>query len=74
MGRSGDIQEADTISSATADLLVLRSKYTAEPVTVYNFSVENTPSYFAGDDELWVHNAGGVSLALMVQAESCEPE
>lgn len=62
---AGDIQEADTISTATADLLVLRSKYTAEPVTVYNFSVENTPSYFAGDDELWVHNAGRCKPSLV---------
>ena len=25
---------------------------------VYNLSIENTPSYFAGNDSLWVHNAG----------------
>jgi hypothetical protein len=28
-------------------------------VPVYNFSVEHTPSYFAGQDSLWVHNASG---------------
>ncbi|MCF6189492.1 MAG: hypothetical protein L3J51_03350 [Cocleimonas sp.] len=47
----------DVVASADGDILILDNQKVEEPLQVYNFSVENTPSYFAGDSKLWVHNA-----------------
>ena len=47
----------DIVASADGDVLVLDNKKVDKPIEVYNFSVENTPSYFAGAGKLWVHNA-----------------
>ena len=47
----------DIVASADGDVLVLDNKKVDKPIEVYNFSVENTPSYFAGVGKLWVHNA-----------------
>jgi hypothetical protein len=41
------------------DLMITHKTWVEGPVPVFNFSVENTPSYFAGQDSLWVHNASG---------------
>jgi len=47
----------DVVASATGDVLILDNQIIDKPLQVYNFSVENTPSYFAGVGQLWVHNA-----------------
>ncbi len=47
----------DVVASADGDVLILDNKKVDEPLQVYNFSVENTPSYFAGVGKLWVHNS-----------------
>ncbi len=47
----------DIVASADGDVLILDNKKVDEPLQVYNFSVESTPSYFAGVGKLWVHNA-----------------
>ena len=47
----------DVVASADGDVLILDNKKIDKPIEVYNFSVENTPSYFAGVGKLWVHNA-----------------
>ena len=41
------------------DLMITHKTWVEGPVRVFNFSVEHTPSYFAGQDSLWVHNANG---------------
>ena len=38
----------DVVASAEGDVLILDNQKVDKPVRVYNFSVENTPSYFAG--------------------------
>jgi len=45
------------VASAEGDVLILGNQKVDKPLRVYNFSVENTPSYFAGGSKLWVHNA-----------------
>ena len=47
----------DVVASVDGDVLILNNKKVDKPVRVYNFSVENTPSYFAGSGGLWVHNS-----------------
>ena len=47
----------NVVASADGDVLILDNKKIDKPLQVYNFSVENTPSYFAGKSKLWVHNA-----------------
>ena len=47
----------DVVASADGDVLILDNKKVDKPIEVYNFAVENTPSYFAGAGKLWVHNA-----------------
>ncbi|MEE9339386.1 MAG: polymorphic toxin-type HINT domain-containing protein, partial [Methylococcaceae bacterium] len=47
----------DIVASADGDVLILDNKKVDKPIEVYNFAVENTPSYFAGAGKLWVHNA-----------------
>lgn len=37
--------------------MVLANTEVKQALRVYNFSVANTPNYFAGEGELWVHNA-----------------
>ena len=49
----------DIVASADGDVLILDNIKIDKPLQVYNFSVENTPSYFAGKSKLWVHNANG---------------
>ena len=41
------------------DLMITHKTWVEGPVRVFNFSVAHTPSYFAGQDSLWVHNANG---------------
>jgi hypothetical protein len=48
----------DPIATKVEDLLVLKREVINQSVQVYNLSIENTPSYFAGNDSLWVHNDG----------------
>ena len=36
----------------------IRVEYTPEPVKVYNFQVEDYHTYFVGNNNVWVHNAG----------------
>jgi hypothetical protein len=57
-----ETQHYDEMRPAAAwgdDLMITHKTWIEGPVPVYNFSVEHTPSYFAGQDSLWVHNASG---------------
>ncbi|ASJ71953.1 AHH domain-containing protein [Granulosicoccus antarcticus] len=48
----------DPIATASGDVVAYSNTYVEEATPVFNFSVESTPSYFAGEMGLWVHNAG----------------
>ncbi|MGB0867178.1 MAG: polymorphic toxin-type HINT domain-containing protein, partial [Granulosicoccaceae bacterium] len=57
---AGDIQPGDILATLDGDISVLKSERVAKTAPVYNFSVKNTPSYFASDAQIWVHNANKV--------------
>ena len=56
-------QPTSTLTPGTAvatikgDILMRRIEHVEQPLKVFNLSIANTPSYFAGEDGLWVHNA-----------------
>ncbi len=52
-----DLKMDDVLASVDGDILILNNQKVDEPLRVYNFSVEKTPSYFAGESKVWVHNA-----------------
>ncbi len=52
-----DLEWEDPIATRSGDLVAYGNTYIDKPVRVYNFSVANTPNYFAGDIQAWVHNA-----------------
>lgn len=54
---AGEVAEDDIIAGRNSDVLVLKNTQVKQPLHVYNFSVANTPNYFAGQGEVWVHNA-----------------
>ncbi|HEU4775904.1 MAG TPA: polymorphic toxin-type HINT domain-containing protein [Telluria sp.] len=47
----------DVVAGREGDSLILANEAVNQPIRVYNFSVQQTPSYFAGAEGLWVHNA-----------------
>lgn len=54
---ASEVREDDVIAGREGDSLVLDNTAVEQSLRVYNFSVAGTPSYFAGQSELWVHNA-----------------
>lgn len=52
-----NLTDDDVVATKTGDVRVRENIAIAEPVRVFNFSVDKTPSYFVGHDGLWVHNA-----------------
>ncbi|MFC4623617.1 polymorphic toxin-type HINT domain-containing protein [Comamonas nitrativorans] len=52
-----DIAVDEVIAAQEGDVLVLGNRAVAEPVQVFNFEVQNTPSYFVGERGIWAHNA-----------------
>lgn len=55
---ASDVVPEDPLGTMGGDLLVLSNVYFDQATNVFNFSVANTPNYFAGPMGLWVHNAG----------------
>ena len=56
------LSAGDCILTADGNYAVIESvekQLLAEPINVYNFTVENNHSYYVGEAELLVHNAGG---------------
>ena len=51
-----DVTNADVLSSRSGDVRVLSNQPRGESAQVFNFKVDNTPSYFVGEQGLWVHN------------------
>ena len=57
---AGNLLVGDKLVSANnVDLIIedYRMELIAEPVSVYNFQVEDFHTYFVGDCGVWVHNA-----------------
>jgi hypothetical protein len=52
-----DLTDEDVLASAQGDALVLENTPVAQPLRVYNFSVDQTHNYFVGASGLWAHNA-----------------
>ncbi|MGD9860817.1 MAG: polymorphic toxin-type HINT domain-containing protein [Marinobacterium sp.] len=52
-----DLEWEDPIATLEGDVVAYGNTYVEEPTQVYNFSVANTPNYFAGEAKAWVHNA-----------------
>ena len=55
------LSTGDCVLTADGDYAVIESvekQLLAEPIDVYNFTVENNHSYYVGDRQLLVHNAG----------------
>ncbi|MDO6459238.1 polymorphic toxin-type HINT domain-containing protein [Granulosicoccaceae sp. 1_MG-2023] len=52
-----DLEWEDPIATLEGDVVAYANTYVEEPTQVYNFSVANTPNYFAGEAKAWVHNA-----------------
>lgn len=52
-----DLTDDDVVATRTGDVRVMRNTAIPKPVRVYNFTVAHTPSYFVGQNGLWVHNA-----------------
>ena len=52
-----DLEWEDPIATLEGDVVAYGNTYVEEPTQVYNFSVANTPNYFAGEPKAWVHNA-----------------
>lgn len=56
------LSAGDCILTADGNYAVIEAvekQLLAEPINVYNFTVENNHSYYVGEAELLVHNAGG---------------
>ena len=56
--RAESLEPEDPLVTIDGDELFLKKTKIDEKTQVYNFSVESTPSYFAGKQDFWVHNAG----------------
>lgn len=52
-----DVAMDDVVAGRLGDSLILANELVNKPIKVHNFSVGQTPSYFAGGEGLWVHNA-----------------
>ncbi len=64
-----DLEWEDPIATRSGDLVAYGNTYIDKPVRVYNFSVANTPNYFAGDIEAWVHNANCEGSVIAVKGK-----
>ncbi len=59
-----EIAWEDPIATATGDAIAYSNTYYEAATPVFNFSVESTPNYFAGEMGLWVHNAASCAIDL----------
>ena len=57
---AGSLLVGDKLISVNGDDLIIEDYYielTEDPISVYNFQVEDFHTYFVGDCAVWVHNA-----------------
>ncbi|MGI2030538.1 Hint domain-containing protein, partial [Endozoicomonas acroporae] len=55
--KAESLRNGHAIAAADGDRVIQDIAPIRETVRVYNFSVDQTQSYFAGEDLLWVHNS-----------------
>ena len=56
---AGELAEGDYVENAKGESLRISKveiEYLAEPVTVYNFEVEDWHTYYVSEEEIFVHN------------------
>lgn len=53
---AGEVEPGHILASLNGDVAVYLTELHESPTSVYNFSVGQTPNYFAGEMKLWVHN------------------
>jgi hypothetical protein len=51
-----DIEFGAAIATAAGDTLVVSKEYVNRPLSVYNFTVDKTHTYFVGKEQIWSHN------------------
>jgi len=56
--KAKDLVREDPIATINGDVVMYQNEYIEKLVQVYNFTVDKTHNYFAGDMGAWVHNAG----------------
>lgn len=74
---AGSLLVGDKLVSVNGEDLIVEDYYiklTEEPVSVYNFQVENFHTYFVGDCAVWVHNAECTPKEYIDSVESGETE
>jgi len=55
-----DLKAGNAVATLEGDLLIRSVERVNQPLKVYNFTVDNTHSYFVSKNALWVHNANDV--------------
>lgn len=60
------------LASASGDTMVLSNRQVGSGVQVFNFSVDNTPTYFVGEQGLWVHNQSKRGCLLPIPGKKDE--
>ncbi|MCM1006349.1 MAG: polymorphic toxin-type HINT domain-containing protein [Ruminococcus flavefaciens] len=74
---AGNLLVGDKLISANSDDLLIEDYHialTEEPVSVYNFQVEDFHTYFVGNCAVWVHNAECTPKEYIDSVESGETE
>ena len=59
--KAGELIVGDELLDVNGNILLVENfdvELTDEPTTVYNFQVEDFHTYFVGQNNIWVHNAG----------------
>ena len=74
---AGNLLVGDKLISVNGEDLTIEDYYiklTEEPISVYNFQVEDFHTYFVGDCAVWVHNAECTPKEYIDSIESGETE
>jgi len=68
---AADLQSGDKILTANSEHIeVLKTEFSYDTTTVYNFEVDNWHTYYVGAEKLLVHNAPCATKALKEVAEN----
>lgn len=57
-----DVSQQQALATRHGDALVISNAPVEAPIEVFNFTVDDTESYFVGESLLWVHNAPSCEL------------
>ena len=64
---AGELAEGDCVENAGGEILRIskaETEYLAEPVTVYNFEVEDWHTYYVSEEEIFVHNMCATNVSI----------